>query len=371
MGRVNVSLAVLSVIIGIALFLVSGKRTTLMIKTIAIIGLVLVTGWYVFAWSYEKDKRYFSLDTEEIVDSTPFLFQEITIPYLRNKEYFSSLGEIQKISENSDYISYLTSYGSDGLRVNGLLTVPKAKMPDEGWPAVVFVHGYIPPDLYRTTQKYVPYVDYLAKNGFVVFKIDLRGHGDSQGEAGGAYYSSDYVVDTLNAYSALENADFVNPSGIGLWGHSMAGNVLVRSVAVQKDIPAVVIWAGAGYTYRDLLEYRLGDASYRPPPTDTERARKRKLLMDTYGSFEDSSWFWKLVPGTNYLEGVTTAFQLHHAVDDVVVSFEYSRNLEQILKSKGLKNEFYEYNSGGHNIDGPVFSQAMSRTVEFFRNNLN
>ena len=47
-------------------------------------------------------------------------------------------------------------------------------------------------------------MDYLAQNGFVVFKIDLRGHGDSEGEPGGGYFGADYVTDTLNAHSALE-----------------------------------------------------------------------------------------------------------------------------------------------------------------------
>ena len=37
----------------------------------------------------------------------------------------------------------------------------------------------------------------------------------------------------------------------------MAGNVVMRAFAAHPDIPAVVIWAGAGYTYSDLQEYRI------------------------------------------------------------------------------------------------------------------
>jgi len=100
------------------------------------------------------------------------------------------------------------------------MTFPKTKSETGKFPAIVFVHGYIPPQEYKTTVNYVSYVDYLAKNGFMVFKIDLRGHGDSEGEAGGAYYSDDYVVDTLNAVEALRSSDFVDPERIGLWGHT-------------------------------------------------------------------------------------------------------------------------------------------------------
>lgn len=232
---------------------------------------------------------------------------------------------------------------------------------------IVFVHGYIPPESYRTIEKYVAYVDTLAKSGFVVFKIDLRGHGESEGEAGGAYYSSDYVIDTLNAYSALQNFEKVNKNKIGLWGHSMAGNVTFRSMVVKKDIPAVVIWGGAGFTYSDILENGIGDNSYRPPSNNTERARKRKQLMDDYGTFNGDSWFWKQVVPTNYLDGVTTNLELHHAINDDVVSIEYSRNLNEKLDETSIPHELYEYPSGGHNISGNAFSRAMQRTIEFYK----
>ena len=52
-------------------------------------------------------------------------FYELTTPYLRERTYVSSLGTLEKVSENSQYISYLTSYNSDGLKINGQLTIPK------------------------------------------------------------------------------------------------------------------------------------------------------------------------------------------------------------------------------------------------------
>lgn len=301
---------------------------------------------------------------------TPFPFQEMTIPYLRNRTYESQLGDVEKFSEDGTYTSYLTSFLSDGLRVNGLLTIPKGNPLAGGWPAIVFVHGYIAPTVYKTTQNYAAFVDYLARNGFVVFKIDLRGHDQSEGEAGGAYYSSDYVIDTLNARAALASADFVDANKIGLWGHSMAGNVVMRSFAAVPNIPAVVVWAGAGYTYTDLSLYRITDNSYRPPSANTERQRKRQLLRDTYGEFDPEDQFWRQVAITNYLKDLTGALQIHHAVDDTVVSIEYSRNLAKLLDATTAAHTLFEYPSGGHNLSGTSFITAMNRTVEFFRKNL-
>ncbi len=297
-------------------------------------------------------------------------FYELTIPYLRERNYKSRLNISEKLSENSNYSSYLTNYDSDGLKINALLTVPIGEAPRGGWPAVVFVHGYIPPKTYQTIEDYSTYIDSLASNQFVVLKIDLRGHGKSEGEPGGSYYSSDYVIDTLNAYSALQNVNSnlvkINPNKIGLWGHSMAGNVIFRGFVAKQNIPAIVIWSGAVYSYEDWQRYGISDTSYQPPPEDSETQRRREELFNAHGRFDPASTFWKQVVPTNYLDGLKGAIQMHHAVNDNVVSVNYSRDLVKILNNTSILHELYEYQVGGHNLAGNSFDQAMQRSIDFF-----
>ena len=304
------------------------------------------------------------------IEPTPFPFEELTIPYLRDRDYKSSLGDLTKTDESSTHTTYLTSYTSDGLKINGLLTQPKDDMPKGGWPAVIFIHGYIPPTKYKTESNYVSYVNSIARQGFVVFKIDLRGHGTSEGEPGGSYYSSDYIIDTLNARAALQNSNFVNPNKIGLWGHSMAGNVVMRSIAVEPNIPAAVIWAGAVYTYEDMLKYGLNDNSYRPPALVTQRQRNRQRIRDLYGEFEASNAFWKKIAVTEYIPDIKTSIQFHHAIDDAVVNIGYSRDIMKLLKAQNVESELFEYSTGGHNIVGGNFNLAMQRTIDFYKERL-
>lgn len=298
---------------------------------------------------------------------TPLPFLEMTIPYLRSRAYTSKLSELERVASNGSYTSYLTSYDSDGIKVNGLLTIPTGTEPEDGWPAIIFLHGYIPPTTYQTLEDYASYVDYLAQNGFVVFKIDLRGHGNSEGEPGGGYYGSDYVVDTLNAKAALVDSDFVNQNKIGLWGHSMAGNIAMRSFAAQPDTPAVVIWSGAVYTYEDQRKYGINDNSYRPPTTATIQRNRRQELFEEVGSPSAQSPFWQQVAPTNFLNDLKGAIQLNHAVDDEVVNIGYSRDLNALLDKTNVEHELNEYQSGGHNISGSAFNSAMQNTVEFFK----
>lgn len=292
-------------------------------------------------------------------------YRRLTIPYLRKQEFPGSDVEvIRQVSENANYTSYVASYKSEGLTIYGLLTKPKGDEPESGFPAVVFVHGYIPPLSYKTTEKYGDYVDYLARNGLVVFKIDLRGHGESEGEPGGAYFSSDYIFDTLNARSSLKKLSYVNSSKVGLWGHSMAGNVVLRSMTVDPTIPAGVIWAGAVYTYTDMRELGIQDGSYQP--SQNPNRNRRQELMDRVGDVSANNEFWKMVIPTNYVSDLLGVVEIHHAINDDVVSVEYGRNLQKILEDAGKKSRLYEYTNGGHNISSPAFGSAMSRTVKTF-----
>ena len=74
-----------------------------------------------------------------------FPFSELTLPYLRGRQYDSALSDLRFVSESQSYTSYLTSYQSDGFRINGQLIIPKGQSPVGGRPAVGFFPGFIPP----------------------------------------------------------------------------------------------------------------------------------------------------------------------------------------------------------------------------------
>jgi dipeptidyl aminopeptidase/acylaminoacyl peptidase len=308
--------------------------------------------------------------------ATPVVFNvgnELTIDYLRKLEIGGSQITFEReLAPTFYYRQYIASYISEGNKIYGLLTVPIMAPPETGFKAIVFNHGYIPPASYRTTERYTAYVDYLARAGFVVFKIDLRGHGDSEGTASGSYYSPGYTIDAVAALKSLQTLDFVDPDGIGMWGHSMAGNLVLRAMLIEPEIKAGVIWAGAVYSYNDLAEYGINDNSYRPPatPEGDAQPRRSQQIFDAYGRPGSGHPYWQAVSLTANLDLLQSPLQIHHAQDDPVVNIGYSQGLAAALQAQGKAYEFYIYPSGGHNLVSPYFDQAMLRTVEFFRNNL-
>ena len=292
------------------------------------------------------------MDEQEksLLETLPEEYQRLAIPYLREQSFPGTEIQIERmVSENNAYTSYLAWYESEGLKIYGLLTKPKSAMPEGGYPGVVFIHGYIPPLEYRTEERYVAYVDSLAEAGLVVFKIDLRGHGNSEGEPNGAYYSSDYIYDALNARESLKRLSYVDSEKIGLWGHSMAGNVVLRSMAVRPEIPAGVIWSGAVYTYTDMREYQIQDSSYEPGQNPNRG--KRDELYKAVGEVSGDNEFWSMVAPSNFVGDLQGKVEIHHAINDPVVSIRYSRNLKQIMSQAGTRYELFEYSLGGHDIE--------------------
>ena len=150
----------------------------------------------------------------------------------------------------------------------------------------------------------------------------------------------------------------------------MGGNIILRALTVNTEIPSAVIWAGTVFTYEDFMEYGIDDDSYEPPSEDAPRRERRQTLFAVHGRFDPESDFWQKVSPVDYLGDIKGSIQLHHAVNDAVSSVEYSRNIESLLRDAGVSAELFEYSQGGHNIESPSFSVAMERTMKFFERSL-
>lgn len=290
----------------------------------------------------------------------------MSIPALRQMTYPGSQITIEETLEpGANYNRYYASYLSEGLRQYGLLTIPYGETPPTGWPAIVFNHGYIPPDIYRTTERYIAYVDWLARSGYIVFRIDYRGHDRSEGSASGAYSDPGYTVDVMNAVAALQQFPPADRDRIGMWGHSMGGYLTLRAMVLSDEIKAGVIWAGVVGSYPDLLTRWRRGSSNGPTPTPSARRRWRLDWVAQYGSPEENPEFWNTVSSNSYLGDISGPIQLHHGTADGSVPLEFSESLYQQLLDAGQTAEFYTYPGDNHNISNS-FGTAMTRTIEFF-----
>ncbi|MDL2344359.1 prolyl oligopeptidase family serine peptidase [Deinococcus sp. MIMF12] len=284
--------------------------------------------------------------------------QPISIQALREREYpGSALTVVQTLPPGVNYSRQVVSYRSDGLTIYALLTVPGGTPPEGGWPAIVFNHGYIPPDVYRTTERYVAYQDAFARAGFVTFKSDYRGHGDSGGEATGGYNDPGYTVDVLNAAASLKRDGRVNRGRIGLWGHSMGGQLSLRAMLVDRELRAASLWAGvvAGY---DVLATDWGRGRGRGPG-------EGRPALDSL----NRRYLRALSPNA-YLEDLNgRPLQLHHGTADEDVPYSFQQALAGDLRGAGQGFTAYRYEGDDHNLSRNL-GTALRRSVAFFQEHL-
>jgi dipeptidyl aminopeptidase/acylaminoacyl peptidase len=308
------------------------------------------------------------LPTETPVPSptvTPAPLHPLQIAAMRAQQYPGSDIVIEGVLDPGvNYSRYYVSYLSEGLKIYALMTIPNGEKPPTGWPVVIFNHGFIPPDVYRTTERYVAYVDLIARSGYIVLRSDYRGHDRSEGEAGGAYSSPGYTVDVLNAVASMKRYPDADPNRIGMWGHSMGGYITLRSMVVTQDIKAGVIWAGVVASYPDMLTRWRRSSTASVTPTPNPRSW-RYSLVNQYGSPETNPEFWASISANSYLADLSGPIQLHHGTLDEDVPLEFSELLFYQMLNANQYVEFYKYEGDNHNISN-YFSTAMQRTIEFF-----
>jgi dipeptidyl aminopeptidase/acylaminoacyl peptidase len=290
----------------------------------------------------------------------------MSIPALRQMAYPGS--EIifeDTLEPGANYSRYYVSYMSEGLKQYGLLTIPFGETPPTGWPAIVFNHGYIPPEEYRTTERYIAYVDSLARHGYVVFRIDYRGHDRSEGTPTGAYGSPGYTIDVLNAVSSLKQFPPADNNRIGMWGHSMGGFLTLRAMVISEEIKAGSIWAGVVAPYPDLFSRWRRTSGPTPMPTFSSSGRWRSSWTSLYGTPEENPDFWDTISSNSYVDDISGPVQLHHGTADDSVPLLFSEILYADLQEADKTIELYTYPGDNHNISNS-FGQAMTRTIEFF-----
>ncbi len=286
----------------------------------------------------------------------------LQIDAMRSRDYPGSDIVIESVLDPGvNYSRYYVSYLSDGLKIYALMTVPNGPKPPTGWPVVVFNHGYIPPDVYRTTERYIAYVDQIARNGYIVFKSDYRGHDRSEGAARGGYTVPDYTIDVLNAVASVKRYPDADPNRIGIWGHSMGGYISLRAMVITGDIKVGVLWGGVVAPYPDLFtRWNVGAR-----PTASAPGSWVYSLEQTYGSVAANPGFWNSISANSYLHDLHGPIQLHHSTTDEEVPVEFSQMLYDEMIQANQVVELYTYAGDNHNISAN-FSLAMQRTVEFF-----
>jgi uncharacterized protein len=337
----------------------------MMLKKVSAILLIVFIGTLVLAFYSKSRDKTIPQVVNNIIKPTPS--NPFQINYMREQNYPGSDLKIeQTLPDGSNYKRYIASYISEGLKIYGLLTIPNDAMPNGGFPAIIFNHGYITPEKYTADGNYIAYVNAFATRSYIVFKPDYRGNGKSEGTAGSTYFSRNYDIDDLNAISSIQKYSKVNSQKIGVWGHSMGGHITLMDLVISNNIKAAVIWGGVVGSYNDILYNWQNRVTYTPDAEDLRlRNQSSRDLLLKNGNPNENSEFWNSIDPTANLNFVNAPVQIHVGLADNQVPPDFSQSFYDKLKGLGKSSEIYTYPGADHNIS-QAFNLAMERSISFF-----
>lgn len=289
----------------------------------------------------------------------------ISVQALIEKDYNGDklkLGRV--INRTDDYTTRIVTYRSEKLTVSGVMLVPDGKGP---FPVLVLNHGYIDPDTYFPGQGMPREHDHLARQGYVVFHTDYRGHASGDDDPDVDYeLRLPYAVDTINAVYAVKRSklDFLDGDRIGWLGRSMGGNVTLNALVAQPNlVDAAVIYAStsslAAQNWKQFYDR-----------SDDRRSVNRKIDT-TYGLPKDNPAFWKAASPKTYFDRIDDPLMVHHGTADDTCPIAWSEDIVDTLEDKGKDVTFHRYSGAGHTFEGATWQRAIKRTTAFFDEHLD
>ena len=289
---------------------------------------------------------------EQPVSSNP-----LAIENLRKREYEGSEVIVEEtLSRNASYTAYRVSYLSDGLKIFAAMNVPSGTGP---FPVIVLNHGYFNSSTFKTGDGTRTMADILAENGYLTLASDYRGHGESESDGVSRGHRAEYSTDVLNLMASIKNIKQADPQKVGIWGHSMGGEVALKVLEISDKVKAAVLWA--------------------PTSTNAQRNYNRwarrfggdRAQHQDRGSFEiPDQQTLKETSSANYLGYISAPIQLHHGTADTEVPYDWSVELNENLEEAGKEVEFFTYEGQDHNFKNLGWGEISPRTVEFFDKNV-
>ncbi len=134
---------------------------------------------------------------------------------------------------------------ADGVKLAGTLTLPRGP---GAHPAVILISGSGAQDRDESLMGHKPFLvlaDYLTRRGVAVLRYDDRGTAGSTGNYATATVE-DFARDASAAIDFLAAQERIDPSRIGLAGHSEGGLVAPMVATQRDDVAFLVLLAATG-----------------------------------------------------------------------------------------------------------------------------
>jgi dipeptidyl-peptidase 4 len=270
--------------------------------------------------------------------------------------------EHNELNANHPYAKYMpdhlpTEFGTikahDGQTMYYSMIKPANFNPAKRYPVFLFTYGG--PHSQRVTRIWGNYFDqYMAQQGFVVFRLDNRGSSRRERAFTDVIYGNlgkHEVEDQLTGVDWLAAQSFIDPKRIGVFGWSYGGFMTLRLLEAGSDKIAM------GVAVAPVTDWSLYDTHY----TEQFVGGTPQSAPEAYAQ---SGVF-------AHLDGLKSPLLLVHGMADDNVLFTNSTRLIDALVNRNVRFELMTYPGAKHGISSRAGQRHVYGLIEaFFKKNL-
>lgn len=234
------------------------------------------------------------------------------------------------------------TYWSGGLRVKGLLAVPKAEGRYDG---LLYLRGGIQHvGMVRPAR-----IAQFASNGLVVFAPYYRGN---RGGEGRDEFAGDDRHDAIAGIEVLKQQPAVNSERIHLFSFSRGGIMALWTAILRDDLKSMVTWAGVSdvvFTYKEREDMRrmMKRVIGGTPNSEPDAYRERTALFR--------------------VQDIDIPVLIIHGTKDTNVSFEQALLLENALRDAEKEYETWYLEGYTHYIPPEMNRQLVKDAVDWMK----
>lgn len=329
-----------------------------------VFGCVVTVGFF----SYQKQMPVATFLTQPTPVPTPLMVY--SLDHLRTTQFSESpitLGALIKDTANTRSQLFSWKFAprpgdSTQKTVTGVINLPKTSGT---YPLLVMLRGYIPPDAYKPGAGTQPSASVFASQGYITIAPDFLGFGGSDARSEDAYearfqtYTTTLsLISSLSTLNTVLDASYsgqikVDPTRIGLWGHSNGGHIALATLAITGAKYPTVLWAPVSKSFPfSVLAFS---------DEDDDRGKAQRADLARFESRYDTALF----DPAAYYDRIGAPLQIHQGTVDTAVPFWWSDELVKNLKADKISVEYHVYPGSDHNLR-PAWNEVVNNSLDFY-----